>query len=124
LIFCFDIDGTISEKPGVYREIMKSLVQSGHIVYPLTAMQDSVARDHYESMRLEQLMRMGLDRGVHFTDVVVCVAPTLEGCGDLKGKFCKNKGVVFMVEDTAMYAESIERISPETLCLRMPNGLQ
>lgn len=31
MTFCFDIDGTISERPQVFREIMKSLVDAGHI---------------------------------------------------------------------------------------------
>lgn len=117
--FCFDIDGTISARPDIFRTLMKSLLDSGHLVFPLTAMQDSEMRDHYEQMRLFQLKNLGLEKGIHFTDVVVCVAPTLDGCGRLKGIFCKENDVVWMVEDTPLYRDEIAKESPSTLCVMM-----
>lgn len=122
MIFCFDIDGTITEKPQVFKTIMNSLVKAGHEVYPLTGtiVGWNQTGDEY---RINQLKSMGIEKGTDYTDVVVCVEQTVNGVGDLKGNFCKTKNVDFMIEDTGIYADSIKKFSPNTLCLRMPNGL-
>lgn len=123
MIFCFDIDGTISANPEVFKTIMKSLVDAGHTVYPLTGMIASgtvMNSRQFESFRENQLKTFGLEKDTHYTDVVVCVAEKIEDCGLLKGKFCKENGVAFMVEDTQIYHDAIIGESPNTLCLRMP----
>lgn len=122
MIYCFDIDGTLSEKSHVWLPLMKALMESGHMVYPLTGTVIGVNQSG-EEYRINQLAFYGMKKGEHYTDVVVCVGNSPEDCGEMKGKFCKERGVAFMVEDTGIYAASIQRHSPETLCLRMPNGL-
>lgn len=124
MIFCFDIDGTISAKPDIFKTIMKSLVDAGHIVYPLTGMVATgtiMDAKQFEDFRERQLLMLGLEKGKHYTDLVICVGERIEDCGAIKGKFCKEKGVSFMVEDTQIYHDAIIGASPETLCLRMPN---
>src|SRR4029077_15824406 len=119
MIYCFDIDGTLSERPMIFATVMEALLKAGHQVYPLTAAMSSWGPD-IEARRLAQLSKLGFEKGIHFTDVVVCVAGTLESCGNLKGQFCKDMNVSLMVEDTSIYADAIKRLSPATLCLRMP----
>lgn len=124
MIFCFDIDGTISSKPEVFKEIMSSLLRAGHEVFPLTAMQANGwvgTESQFEQMRIDQLKSFGIEKDQDYTDVVVCVSPTLDGCGELKGQFCNQKNVAFMVEDTKIYSDQIKKYSPNTLCLGMPS---
>lgn len=126
MIYCFDIDGTISEKPNVFRSMMEALVKAGHTVYPLTGMVYSSTPfppEDYEQFREKQMTSFGFEKGRDYQDIVIVCGNSPQDCGELKGKFCKEQGVHFMVEDTGIYAESIKRHSPETLCLRMPNGL-
>lgn len=123
MIYCFDVDGTLSENSHVWAPLMKSLMDSGHTVYPLTGTISGHPYQTDEAYRVRQLKTYGMEKGEHYTDVVLCVGRSVEDCGDLKGKFCKEQGVAFMVEDTGIYAASIKKYSPETLCLRMPNGL-
>lgn len=118
MVFCFDIDGTISAKPIVFKEIMRSLMRCGHEVYPLTAMREYEGSP-YEDIRINQLASFDLHKGIDFTDVVVCVSSTLDGCGSLKGKFCSDMKAVMMVEDTDLYINEIKKVSDGTLCLRM-----
>lgn len=118
MIYCFDVDGTISAHPAIFKEIMRGLLAIGHEVYPLTG--TLTGHPDPEESRYKQLASFGINRGEHYTDVVVCEGSWWGECGELKGRFCKEKGVVFMVEDTDPFIESIKKHSPETLCLRMP----
>lgn len=118
MTFTFDIDGTISSSPDVFRAIMESLVQCGHDVFPLTG---TVIGCHPtgEEYRIKQLLSMGFEKGKHYTDVVVCEGQSPEDVGKMKGDFCKDRESRLLVEDTDIYIESVKRKSPGTLCLRV-----
>lgn len=118
MTFTFDIDGTISSKPDVFREIMTGLLNLGHDVYPLTGTVVGVNQTG-EEYRINQLKSLGIEKGKHYTDVVVCQANSVEEVGELKGDFCKKFGSKLLVEDSDIYIDSVNRRSPETLCLRM-----
>lgn len=127
MIYCFDVDGTLTERPDIFGPMMKALIDAGHTVYPLTGMTYATTPfppDECTPWREAQLESLGIKRGRDYTEVVVVCGNTVQECGELKGDFCKEKKVNFMVEDTGIYADSIKKHSPETLCLRMPNGLQ
>jgi len=126
VIYCFDIDGTISARPKIFKEIMLGLKKLGHTVYPLTGMvlpASSVMDDLLETMRHGQLEALGLKKGEDYDDVVIVLGKNLDDCGQLKGKFCKEHRVDFMVDDTQLYVDGINEQSPDTLVLKMPNGL-
>lgn len=118
MIFCFDIDGTISVHPDSFREMMLGLFKLGHEVYPLMGTVVGVNQTG-EEYRINQLKSLGLEKGTHYTDVVVCQGNSVEEVGELKGDFCKERKAKLLIEDTDIYIESVLRRSPETLCLRM-----
>lgn len=97
---------------------MKSLFQAGHAVYPLTGTVIGFNQTG-EDYRIAQLKSFGLTKGEHYTDVVVCEGVSPEDCGEMKGKFCKDNNVIFMVEDTQIYIDSIRKHSPRTTNLKM-----
>jgi hypothetical protein len=114
MIFCFDMDGTLTKAPKVLGEIMKSLKKSGHTVYILTGSLGETPPDKLQEYRLAQAKSLGLLIGESFDDIVSCVHPSFEGVANLKGKFCKQEKVDFMIDDMALYIQSIRQYSPET----------
>lgn len=119
MVFCFDIDGTISARQEVFREIMRSLRNSGHTVYALTGTVIGFNQTG-EEYRIDQLRSHGLEKGVDYDDVVVCVGTSPEVVGEMKGEFCRDKEVALLVEDTDIYIASVNKHTKnKTLCLRM-----
>lgn len=118
--FCFDVDGTITAAPSIFAEIMRGLRAIGHEVYPLTGNIIGTCQTP-EQYRYDQLKSMGLERGIHYDDVVICEGRDYLDCGEIKGQWCKKHDIAFMVEDSRPFMDSIVRQSPETLVLRMPS---
>lgn len=122
LVFCFDVDGTITANPSVFRAIMASLIDAGHTVYPLTGSLEAGHCNHQDLLRYRtnQLAMLGIIKGKHYTKISIAVGNTFEDVAQIKGKFCKEVGSAFMVEDVDLFINGIKQHSPETLCLRMP----
>lgn len=122
LVFCFDVDGTITASPLVFRTIMESLVKDGHEVYPLTGSLEAGVADPQDLLRYRthQLELLGIIKGKHYTQIAIALGKTFEDVAQIKGKFCKEKKATFMVEDVDLFINGIKEHSPNTLCLRMP----
>lgn len=116
MTFCFDMDGTLTRHPKVLGEIMRSLKKSGHTVYILTGSLGETPADKLNAYRLSQAEGLGIGRDC-FDDIVSCVNPSFQGVADLKGQFCRQEKVDFMIDDMAMYIQAIQKESPETAIL-------
>lgn len=116
LIYCFDMDGTLTKHPRVLGEMMRSLKKAGHTVYILTGSLGETPPDKLNAYRLNQAKELGIGLDC-FDDIVSCIYPSFEGVADLKGRFCKENKVDFMVDDMALYIQSIKQHSPETTML-------
>jgi hypothetical protein len=119
MIFCFDVDGTITAQPDIFKEIMRGLKAIGHTVYVLTGTILGSDPTPQES-RDRQLGDLGFKEGEHFDEIIICQGYNWADCGELKGQFCKEKGVDFMIDDADPFIDSINRWSPNTLCVKMP----
>lgn len=115
MIFCFDMDGTLTAHPKVLGEIMKSLKKSGHKVYILTGSLGETPYDQLQKYRLDQAKSLGIIPEDHFDDIVSCVDSTFEGVANLKGRFCLEQKVDFVIDDMSLYIQAIRKESPETL---------
>jgi len=118
MIYCFDMDGTLTASPKVLGGIMKSLKKDGHTVYILTGSLGETEDKNLEEYRLNQAKLLGLERD-WFDDIVSCVYPSFEGVAELKGKFCKNYKVDFLIDDMALYIQAVKANSPNTLTVTM-----
>lgn len=121
-VFCFDVDGTITAAPAVFRTIMESLLKAGHKVYPLTGSLEAATANHQSLLqyRTNQLASYGFIKGKHYTEISIAVGNTFDDVAQIKGKFCKEVGSALMVEDVDLFINGIKQHSPDTLCLRMP----
>lgn len=122
MVFCFDVDGTITAAPIVFRNVMSALINAGHEVYPLTGSLEAGTVDSQVLLRYRthQLGCLGIVKGKHYTEIAIAVGKTFEDVAQIKGKFCKEKNSAFMVEDVDLFIDGIKQHSPSTLCLRMP----
>lgn len=122
MVFCFDVDGTITASPIVFKTIMGALIDAGHEVYPLTGSLEAGVADPQDLLRYRthQLGCLGIVKGKHYTQIAIALGKTFEDVAQIKGKFCKEKKAVSMVEDVDLFISGIKQHSPDTLCLRMP----
>lgn len=122
MVFCFDVDGTITANPSVFRAIMASLMAVGHKVYPLTGSLERGSVTHQDLLRYRthQLGMLGIVKGKHYTEISIAIGNTFEDVAQIKGQFCKEVGSSLMVEDVDLFINGIKQHSPDTLCLRMP----
>lgn len=112
--FCFDMDGTLTRHPKCLGEIMKALKASGHTVYILTGSLGETPPDQLNAYRLNQAKELGLFPDTHFDDIVSCVNPSFEGVAKLKGIFCRENSIAWVVDDMPLYIQHIKVQSPET----------
>lgn len=117
MTFCFDMDGTLTRHPKVLGEIMKSLKSSGHTVYILTGSLGETPPDKLIAYRLNQAKGLGLKSLEHFDDIVSCVDPSFDGVAKLKGVFCRENKVDWVVDDMPLYIQHIKHESPDTVTL-------
>lgn len=114
MIFCFDMDGTLTKHPKVLGEMMSSLKKSGHTVYILTGSLGETPIKKLNAYRLSQASELGLHPESHFDDIVSCVNPSFDGVAKLKGVFCRENKVDWMIDDMPLYIQHIKHESPET----------
>lgn len=115
MIFCFDMDGTLTKHPEVLGEMMASLKKNGHIVYILTGSLGETPLAQLNAYRLKQASELGIHPETHFDDIVSCVYPSFEGVAKLKGVFCRENKVDWVIDDMALYIQNIKERSPETV---------
>lgn len=115
--FCFDMDGTLTRHPKVLGEIMLSLKKAGHTVYILTGSLGETPPDKLNAYRLDQAKNLGLMPEIHFDDIISCVDPSFDGVAKLKGVFCRENSVDWVVDDMPLYIQHIKHESPGTVTL-------
>lgn len=113
--FGFDIDGTISAAPDVYRMIMRALVDAGHQVHVITGTGDGEATPDKYERRTAQLAEWRLRKGWEWTHLHIVCRPD---CGQKKAVYCAEQGIQMMFEDSPDYADPINHAG--TLCVLMP----
>lgn len=111
------MDGTLTRHPTVLGEIMRSLKKQNHTVYILTGSLGETPPDKLRAYRLNQAKELGLNAEIHFDDIVSCVNPSFEGVAKLKGIFCRENSVDWVVDDMPLYIQHIKYESPETVTL-------
>ena len=111
MIFGFDLNGTITEEPEAFQEIMAGLVQRGHEVHIVTGAMPSlpnfVDRD-YETFMV-RLKDQGFLPGVHFTHFEIIVVDGVSAQAKARGEYCRATGMVMMFEDRSDQAEEIRK---------------
>jgi hypothetical protein len=107
--FGFDIDGTITAAPGVFRALVEALRDAGHEIHVITGTMDPVATVEHEAQRYAQLIALGFGP---VTALHVVTAPHAEN----KAAYCRDHEIVLMFEDSPSYADEISRV---TTCVMM-----
>ncbi len=111
--FAFDIDGTITAHPKEFKVIMKALLSQGHKVFVLTGALATNVVGGNEAWRRAQLQSVDISPDC-YTDLAICVRPTFEEVGKLKGVFCKEYDINMIWEDTGIFIQGIKQESPAT----------
>lgn len=84
-----DIDGTITQMPGVFRTICRSLMATGHHVYIVTAaMPGEASEKTTESGRQEQLEQLRMLPGVHYDDIYLAWGDDRRRVAQAKRRIC------------------------------------
>ena len=104
--FGFDIDGTLTALPAQLGAIMRGLRATGHEVHVITGQSTPVTEASTRGRR-DQLAAIGLadayDR-LHLAGPPDWVAD--------KRDYCAAHGIALMVEDSAVYAAAIGKVTP------------
>jgi phosphoserine phosphatase len=108
--YCFDIDGTISEAQPAYAAMIAALLASGHECHILTGTMDAEATEGHYARRTEQLLSMGISE---WTRLHIVTSP---GNVEQKAQYCRENNIVFMFEDSPVYADAIREV---TTCVLM-----
>ena len=127
--FAFDLDGTISAAPDVWRTIMRSLKAQGHDVFILTGAILGTPGGN-PPWRLNQLQTLGV-LPEDYTQLVIVTVDNhpdfnvvTKQIGLKKGEFCIQQDVKFMVEDSPVYLECIAEKSPHIVRVLVTNALK
>lgn len=114
--FVFDIDGTITQDPKRFTELMRSLKSQGHGVYILTG--GPIAEDAVIT-RTKQLDDLNIPREVYNKVIPVQGSGSHRDFEIEKGCFCKENNIDFVIDNEDIYLNEIKKQSPKTICLRI-----
>lgn len=107
-----DLDGTISAAPELFAAMGAAMVKDGHTVTVLTgALLDFPDSARTTEGRLAQLKALGLERGIHFSDVFVCVAASGGEVARAKRAWCLTYGVDLLIDDEPLYCQAVNELS-------------
>lgn len=116
-----DIDGTLTVWPNELGMLAASLLAAEHEVIILTGFSVSVSNPQSADMaalidcREKQLQLLGLNKYVEDFCIKVCVGRNSAEVAELKGAFCRDAGVNWLIDDSPDYCAVVRRLSPGTL---------
>ena len=118
MTIAFDVDGTLTGFPEMFKELMVQIgpqeggAYTGFTRIVLTGCLSSSPTS--PAQRQEQLARLGIMKGEHYDELLVVQAPTTDGVAAGKGVVCRERNVALMFEDTKEWIPIIKTVSPGT----------
>ncbi len=98
----FDLDGTL-DLPAI-AQLANDLYDAGHTILVITGGHADVGEWTME----ERINKLGRCE-VKYTEIVRCLAPSLEEIGQLKTKECVDRGVILMIDNDEPYLNYIKQ---------------
>ena len=118
MIIAFDLDGTISAHPLACAAMSHALRAAGWKSVVLTgAIHGSIQSN--PQWRANQLHDLNWHVGVDFDELLIAVSGSVEGVAEEKGIYLRDNSVQIFLDDTLMYCETVKRLSPGTMTLRV-----
>jgi hypothetical protein len=109
--FGFDLEGTLDAEPHMFGALCYSLIKNGHAVYVITAYwsEDGQVDQGQIDLRRRQLVYIGFESGIHFTDILFAPGSTVEQQGERKRELCANWMIGLMFEDRQEFTDIISK---------------
>lgn len=114
-----DIDGTITESPGFFKEFMLAMREKGHSIHIITGTTNiKKTPEECQEHRKAQLKKYDIKEKEDYDYLVICRSPMVEGVAAAKADYCKNKNIDIIFEDSDLFIEAINKYS-NTLCFKI-----
>ncbi len=106
-----DFDNTITDNPGLFRELTAGLSKNNHIY--IISSYEKAEETLIEEISSEKT-RMLNEWGINFKELYLAPEPVPES----KAAYCKKKNIVLMIDDLQENLSKIMEISTDTVCMR------
>jgi hypothetical protein len=116
-----DVDGVILARPDVFVPFITALMQGGAEVVILTShMSRLEERLDVESVKEESLAKVRPAFGSRpLPWVQVCIGRSHADIAMLKGAYCKEHGIDFMIDNNELYCYAARRSAPQVVCFKV-----